>query len=285
MRFALTLGSGLAALQTALAIVLGSMVTRFELPRLGFVSEWSPHVELPPPRELPPSGGAPRNVRPARPATHPFVAPICGEVTATVVSEAPDFEWSRATLHTRGATTARARRFGSSIGDRRVVYIGQNPLFCSPAVWLTDGEGLCQVLLRFPPVTGDSRQSRSAVKVRRGPSHRSLTRWVEAIDEDSFRVDRRLLLALDDTTGLEPGLRGVGGHWGPDGFRLTRVPSDSLPAAFGLKSGDRLAAFNGRPLAGPQGVLSAYAELQRGRPARLTVVRAGTTVELDYTFE
>jgi S1-C subfamily serine protease len=113
-----------------------------------------------------------------------------------------------------------------------------------------------------------------------------LTQLVEAVDADSFRIDRRLLhLALGDANVLDPALGGVRGRMASDGFRLFRVPVGSLPAALGLKSGDRLTALNGRPLAGPEGLVAAYAELQRGAPATLSVLRGGRKIQLRYTFD
>jgi S1-C subfamily serine protease len=115
---------------------------------------------------------------------------------------------------------------------------------------------------------------------------RSLTRFVEAVDADSFRVDRQLLyLALGDSSALAPALRGVSGHLTGDGFLLARVSVGSLPAALGLRSGDRLVAVNGRAIAGSEGLVAAYAELQRGARTTLTVSRRASTLQLDYTFE
>ena len=217
---------------------------------------------------------------------HPFAAPICPEVTATALSEAPDFESSLATLRGPEGTFGRAVRFGASLGERRVVYVGHNPWLGSPAVWLSDGPGLCQTLLRRPPSAADAARRLATARTEPADARRELTSLVERLDEDSFRIDRRLLhLALGDAGDLDPALRGVGGRLASDGFRLARVPRGSLPAVLGLREGDQLVAINGRAIGGPQGLVAAYAELQRAAPATLTVVRAGHTVRLRYTFD
>jgi hypothetical protein len=284
MRFSFWTGAGLAALQAGVVLALCD----------GWVAPdgWAV-PSVPPPMAGPaavPTALASRSAAPppdpVPPQPHPFAAPICPEVTAAAVTEAPDFEWSLATLRAPTEAGNRATRFGGSVGARTVVYVGHNPWLGSPAVWLSDGTELCQSVLRQPPESSATVRRPVAVQPESTSAARALIRLVERVDLDTFRIDRRLLhLALGDAHELDPALHGVRGGVASDGFRFARVPANSLPAVLGLAAGDRVVEFNGRPLAGPAGVVAAYAQLQRGGPATLTVVRGGRTVRLRYTFD
>lgn len=291
MRIVSVIGVVLAALQTPLWVGVGRgwLATQGAPPPLGGMAlaggaTSSVHA----------SRDAPRPARALRAApaastapVDPFASPLCPDAVVTIVSEAEAGAGSRATLRTPTARTARALGFGGSLGSRRVVYVGHNPRLASPAVWLTDGDGLCQAVLRRPPPPAASGQPPGrAPRAPAGAGATAITRLVERVDAESFRIDRKLLLlALDDARELDPALAGVLGRVTSDGFLLARVPGGSLPAVLGLKSGDRLTALDGRPLAGPEGMVRAFTELQRGAPKALTVVRDGRAIELRYTFE
>ncbi len=278
MRNAIFIGGALAGLQVVLTILLGSAPGWSKSCRTaprGMMAE-----PLAPDARTAPLVAAPPSLEVARP--HPFVVPRCPDVAATIVSEAPDSAHSRATLRAPGEGGGRALRFGGSIGARRVVYVGTNPLLHSPAVWLTDGEALCQAVLGQPP--GAAVAVRAESRARNDGER--LTRFVERVDDDSFRIDRRLLhLALGDSQALQPALRGVRGNPTGDGFRLARVPAGSLLAALGLQSGDLLVALDDHPMVGPGGLVAAYALLQRGAPVQLSVRRGERSIRLAYAFE
>lgn len=225
-------------------------------------------------------------------ASDPLRAPLCADVVLTTVSELGDPDASLATLRSSDDASSRARRFRGSIGRRRVVYVGENPLEHRPAVWLTDGPALCQVLLgRSPPpaVPSSSRNAAATNGVPRGrvtkpsPPPRDFARLVERVDEDTYRVDRSLLdLAVSSGPELAGALRGVGGRLSAGGYVLSRVPPRSLPALLGFAMGDEIVAIGGRPLSGLEAILRAHAELARSPRVTLTVVRGGVKREVVY---
>jgi len=220
-------------------------------------------------------GGAPS----AAPPADPLGAPRCPGVTLTTVSDLGDPDASRATLRSADDASPRARRFRGSVGGRRVVYVGDHPRTGAPTVWLTDGRGLCQVPLGPAPAIvasapGAGRADRPAPGV---------ARWVEPVDDATFRVDRRLVeAALGGGEALAPSLRGVDGRLGAEGFTLSRVPPGSLPARLGLLAGDRIVALGGRPLSGLEGIAQAQVELARSSRVTVTVLRGGVRRDLVY---
>jgi len=221
--------------------------------------------------------GAPRPLasaaaRPAAPPDDPLRAPLCPGVSLTTVSDLGDPDASLATLRSAGDASPRARRFRGSVGGRRVVYVGEHPQTGEPTVWLTDGRGLCQV--RLGPAPPDAAPTARAAAAPAPAS--AAARWVERIDDATFRVDRRLVeVALAGGEELAPAIRGVNGRLGAEGFTLSRVPPGSLPALVGLQAGDTLVALDGRPLTGLEAIAGAQTALARSARVTLTVLRAG----------
>src|SRR5690606_4864 len=66
----------------------------------------------------------------------PLSAPACDGVKVFIVTESDDPLWSFAALQGPGESHPSLRRVGDAVGDRKVAYIGYNPLEASPSVWL-----------------------------------------------------------------------------------------------------------------------------------------------------
>ena len=78
--------------------------------------------------------------------TDPLVVPRCEGVTVHIVTESDDPLWSFAAVQGPGESSPVLRRVGDSIGDKKVAYIGFNPVEASPTIWL-EGSTLCQAPL------------------------------------------------------------------------------------------------------------------------------------------
>jgi hypothetical protein len=75
----------------------------------------------------------------------------------------------------------------------------------------------------------------------------------------------------------------VASGWGP-GLHLLSVPRDSPLAAIGLVDGDRLWEINGRSLATPSAMLTAYSMLKNANYFWLVIERGGEQIEMDYVI-
>lgn len=77
----------------------------------------------------------------------PLNAPSCPGVTANIVTQSSDPEWSVAQLKGPGDAEASARCVGDAVGPLEVVHIGFDYAKLSPAVWLAGENTLCHVRL------------------------------------------------------------------------------------------------------------------------------------------
>jgi hypothetical protein len=240
------------------------------------------------PREVdraPSAAGSSRGAEAPAPASaaapDPLQAPLCPGVVLSAVSELRDPDASLATLRSADDPSPRARRFRGSVGERRVVYVGEDPRDGAPTAWLLEGRRLCRAVLRQPPPA--SPPPVTSTRPAREGDRLGLAGRVERVDAGTYRVDRSLVgLAWADGAELGRVLSGVRAQLVPDGLALGRVPSGSLPAVLGLASGDVLMAVNGAPLTGLEAMVRARADLVRSGRVVLTVVRGGQRREIVY---
>lgn len=66
------------------------------------------------------------------------------------------------------------------------------------------------------------------------------------------------------------------------GFRLTRLKSDSVLQRIGLRNGDVLQKVNGLSITSPEDALQAYQQLQQGGTVRLEILRSNRPTTLTY---
>jgi hypothetical protein len=235
----------------------------------------------------------------------PLGAPYCEGVTALIVTEFADTSDSIAVLHDRRG--ARPRRIGDTIGGKRVAFIGYNPHEVSPAVWLADGEKLCQVaLFRSPkdaglPVsnrTGELARAPAAPEPRPGdaaapsaPASKlvaAVARGIRKVSDTEFDLERSSLdLMLENQHLLMAGVRLVPEHKGGlvVGPRLFGIRPGSVLNALGMKSGDGIESINGFKLSSPEEGLQAYARLRAAKTLSLKVNRASGPVTLTYRIQ
>jgi hypothetical protein len=92
---------------------------------------------------------ASRKKRPHFPQLVPsLTAPPCEEISAYIITVFEDPQYSRATLSINPKTSGAPRWVGQTFGNHRVIAIDYNARSMSSAVWLAQGDEVCQVLLR-----------------------------------------------------------------------------------------------------------------------------------------
>jgi len=156
-----------------------------------------------------------------------------------------------------------------------------------------------------PPATEETEADPAAEEVepRRTARHRAAARrsggdrgrgegadghpddGIEAVGQRSFVIASGAIeRALEDGTATG-GASAVPYQRGGEvvGFRLEGV--SGMLARIGLRSGDVLTAVNGHAVDSPDAALDALARFRNARRIRLTVVRGGAPVGLDYRIE
>jgi general secretion pathway protein C len=255
---------------------------------------------------------APPSERHARPAPalapddfDPLRAPYCEGLTALIVTEFADTSDSIAVLHDRRG--ARPRRIGDTIGGKRVAFIGYNPNEVSPAVWLADGEKLCQVALFRSPkndaglsgsneagerarasTVPESRPGNAAPSAPASKLVAAVTQGIRKVSDTEFDLERSSLdLMLENQHLLMAGVRLIPEHKDGKvvGPRLFGIRPGSVLNALGMKSGDGIESINGFKLSSPEEGLQAYARLRAAKTLSLKVNRAGGPVTLTYRIQ
>jgi general secretion pathway protein C len=242
----------------------------------------------------PPVTGAP--VAPAAPAaatqldvSDPLHAEPCEGLSVEIVSEANNPEESIAVLQPKDEKSGTARQVGDSIGDFQVEYIGFNRLERSPAVWLSEGNTLCQTLLfaEEPDPKAAKKPSKSAPKPpapKAKPKPKAkvpdeIASRIEKVSDLEYNVDRSVVdEVLENKASLMRGTRMVpekGKGGGNVGIRLFGVRPSSLLSTVGLKNGDRIDKINGFDITDPQKALQAYARLRMADHLDIEITRRG----------
>ena len=108
---------------------------------------------------------------------------------------------------------------------------------------------------------------------------------IERVSENMWRIDRDDLVEQLDNFGqmmqearLTPHF--TGGQ--PDGFMLTNLPSNSLLARMGLRSGDIMKGVNGQKFGSLEEFFQVYQQLQTEPVLQLEVERSNRTETLTY---
>lgn len=204
----------------------------------------------------------------------------CPTVRALFTVRGEDEEGSLAALEVAGARLVRAPG-GEVPGGMHVVHVGFD------RVWLAAGESERDACVApvfqtssapSPPPTRPPASPPASVDPR-------IAKGVVRVSETETHVDRGALPALEEA--LSSGkLRAV-----PErdargrlaGLRLGAVAPGSVPALFGLASGDRLEAIAGVELDDTSALLEGWARLRGVGEGRipLRIVRGGRTLQLD----
>jgi hypothetical protein len=143
---------------------------------------------------------------PARRERDPLTAPVCHGVVASITTESSDAVWSAAALRVAGESRGRLRRVGDEVAGKTVSYIGFNGRAGSPAVWLSSGSELCQVLLFYPEPLPASDGVHVATIASTVP--REIETRIQRLSDSEFKIDRRAVDAiLADQSALMNGVR------------------------------------------------------------------------------
>lgn len=230
--------------------------------------------------------------------TDPLAVGSCDGTKALIITESTDPVWSVAALQGPGETVPKLRRVGDDVVGKQVAYIGFNPRYQSPAVWLTSGAAICQVLMfatAVPTATAAASapppEAVASVAVpSRGPAKVSpeIASKIQKVSDSEFHVDRAVVeKILSDQTELMKSARVV-----PDtqdgkvvGVRLFGIRPDTLLGVLGLQNGDRLETINGFDMASPEKALEAYMRLRTADGLKVQVNRRGAPMNIDYKIK
>lgn len=232
----------------------------------------------------------------------PLSAPACDNVSALIVTESTDPEWSVAALMGSGEPHPRLRRTGDEVAGKKVVFIGYNPRDATPSVWLTGGGQLCQAQLfrvaaapvaaaePAPAPTPAASEAPPPPTPGRGPTPLppEIAAKIQKVSDTEFHVDRSVVdKILEDQAELMRSARIV-----PEqkdgkmvGVRLFGIRPDTLLGKLGLQNGDRLETINGYNMASPEKALEAYARLRTANGLSVKVNRRGSPVGIQYNIK
>jgi len=223
--------------------------------------------------------------------TDPLTAPVCDAPTVYIVTESDDPLLSVAALQAPGDPRPRMHRVGDDVGGKKVEFIGYNPRQNTPAVWLSSGSALCQAMLfktqpTLPPAptpVGPVEPLTPATTDKAGDLLRDIKSKIQRVSDTEFNIDRSVVdKILENQAELMKSTRIV-----PDtkdgkvlGIRLFGIKTDSLLAALGLQTGDRLASINGFNMGSPEKALEAYARLRTASQLDIVVNRHNADVSI-----
>ncbi len=273
----------------------GAAAARIERPRATAIIDRNPFDSVTGPLNAQPIE---EPTKQAIDVSDPLVVPRCEGVNVHIITESDDPLWSFAAVQGPGEQSPVLRRVGDAIGDKKVAYIGFNPVEASPAIWL-EGTSLCQALLfataqpiappsaspaapagETPPADSGKRDSRSI-----DPELKSKIR---KLSDTEFEIDRSAVDTILERQGdLMKSARIV-----PEqkdgkvvGIRLFGVRPDTLLGTLGLQNGDRLEQINGFDMGSPEKALEAYARLRTAPNLTVKINRRGQSMNLTMNIK
>lgn len=225
----------------------------------------------------------------------PLTAPACEGVKVHIITESTDPLWSFAAIQGPGDSHPTLRRVGDPVGERKVAYIGFNPLEASPAVWL-EGGPLCQSLMFVEQPTARPAEKKPAqaddapAAPKGGPStvDPDIKSRIQKVSDTEFNVDRGVLdKILENQAELMKSARIVPEQKDGQvvGIRLFGVRPDTLLGTLGLQNGDRLESINGFDMGSPEKALEAYARLRTANNMSVKVTRRGQPMTIEYKIK
>lgn len=195
----------------------------------------------------------------------PLAWPACKDVEVVIVTESPDPSWSLTSLRAAGEPRARLRRAGDVLSGKQLVFIGFNPRWQAPAVWLEGGADSCQSVLTRQTTPTPAEPLLASSQVSRNAVERTL--------RDPLSSLRSVRFVPEQMGGALVGLR------------LFNVRPGSLLASVGVQNGDRIETVNGFHIATPSEGLEAYARLRTARSLKVHLVRHGQPLDLQLNID
>ena len=205
-----------------------------------------------------------------------------------IVTESVDPLLSVAALQAPGDPRPRLHRVGDNVGGKKVEFIGYNSRENTPAVWLSSGSTLCQAMLfktqpTLPPASASADPAQPPPRPPIDNLLAAVKSQIQKVSDTEFNIDRSVVdKILENQAELMKSTRIV-----PDtkdgkvlGIRLFGIKTDSLLAALGLQTGDRLASINGFNMGSPEKALEAYARLRTASQLDIVVNRHNADVSI-----
>jgi general secretion pathway protein C len=199
--------------------------------------------------------------------TDPLSAANCQGTRALIISESTDRAWSSATLQGPGDATPKLRRVGDLVMGAQVAFIGYNPRYQQPSVWLVAGNDLCQ----SPLFASAAALANAAPASTRAPGvGGSQHDRAEKPQNERGQWFRSVRVAPEFRDGKVIGLR------------LAGIQKASLLGLLGLRSGDVLETINGYSIANAEQALEAYVRLRTAERLSVRLVREGQSTTINY---
>lgn len=226
---------------------------------------------------------------PVRNSDNPYEDPACDQASATLITASDDPAWSFAAIQTSDGSS-QLRRLGDAVGTLKVHHIGWFPNAPDPRprVWLSqNGASRCQIDLNAEkkaegaPKAAAPGQPRVTPKGGAGGVPPEIAEKIHKVSDTEWNLDRSV---VDEILKQQAQLmRSVRMRPVADGgMRLSGIRSDSLLGTLGLKNGDQLKSINGFDMSDPEKALEAYSRLKTADKMKVSVVRGGADVNLDY---
>jgi general secretion pathway protein C len=198
----------------------------------------------------------------------PLSWPSCKDAEVVIVTESPDPSWSLTSIRMVGEPRARLRRAGDVLGGKQLVFIGFNPRWQAPAVWLEGGADSCQSVLtrraEAPLGAPAEEPMLTAAHVGRGTVEKTLANPLSL---------RSVRVVPEQVAGKLAGVR------------LFGVRPGSILDSVGIRNGDRIETVNGVNIAIPSQALEAYGRLRRAHRLMVHLVRAGQPLDLQLNID
>ena len=223
----------------------------------------------------------------------------CDGITALIVTESEDSEWSLAAVRGPGDDKSILRRVGDMVGTQKVAYIGYNPFYASPAVWFLKGAQVCQALVFSLKAATSADRGKQAQKAKVKPKKSKrggrapkvpveISSKIQKVSDSEFNVDRAVVdQILENQADLMKQARIV-----PEqkdgkvvGIRLFGIRPDTLLGTLGFQNGDRLETINGFNMASPEKALEAYARLRTASNLNVKITRRGKPQAIDFRIK
>lgn len=231
---------------------------------------------------------------PAADLSDPLGAGQCDGIRVSIITESNDPTWSIAALQGPGEPRPTIRRVGDKVGAHDVSFIGYNPRENSPAVWLTNGGAVCQLVLfaaQPAPQPAAATPPPNAPPAARGGAKgvpADIASKIQKVSETEFNVDRSVVdKILENQAELMRSARIVPEQQNGKvvGIRLFGIRPETLLGTLGFQTGDRLETINGFNMASPEKALEAYARLRTASNLNVKINRRGKPMSIDFRIK
>jgi general secretion pathway protein C len=222
-------------------------------------------------------------------STDPYDDPSCDFGRVVLISANEDPAWSFAAIEGGGGKAPTLRRTGDEIAGHTVHFVSWD------RVWFVSGASRCQLKLGDKargasgapagPATGD-------VATRPSTSGRTLDPALAAkihkVSDTEFNIERSVVdEILEKQAELMRTARIVPEKDGDKvvGIRMFGIRKGTLLNVLGFQNSDRLVSINDYDISDPQKALEAYGRLRTVDHLKVSVVRNGAPMVIDFNIQ